>query len=395
MLTFAVEEFQGRLTQTKQRMAARGIDVLIVTDPANMNYLSGYNAWSFYVHQALIIFIDEIEPYWVGRGLDANAARHTTWLDDDHIHPYADHYIQSMVRHPMDFVSDLLRAHHRGNRTIGVELDTYYFTARSYLRLLNGLPGATIVDETNLVNWIRIVKSDQEIAYIKKAAKISEKAMQVAYDTIDRGVRECDVAASISYAQISGTDEYGGDYPSIVPLLPTGEKTAACHLTWTDETFKEGEPVIIELAGCHERYHSPLARTAVVGQSTQELTNLSEIVLEGLNAALDTAKPGVTCEEVEAAWHESITKNGVEKESRIGYSAGLNYPPDWGEHTASLRPGDRTVLEPNMVFHMIPTIDLGHIGMEISEAFRVTESGVEKLADFPEELFVKPDIRLA
>src|SRR5699024_4952467 len=395
MLTFSIEEFQDRVTQTKQRMAVEGIDVLIITDPANMNYLSGYNAWSFYVHQALVVLIDEAQPYWIGRGLDANAARHTTWLDEDHIHPYADHYIQSMVRHPMDFVCDLLKEHRRDHKNVAVELDAYYFTAQCYLRLMNGLPNATILDGTNLVNWIRIVKSEQEIHYIKKAAKISEKAMQVAFDTINKGVRECDVVAGISYAQISGLEEYGGDYPSIVPLLPTGKKTSACHLTWTDETFKEGEPVIIELAGCHKRYHSPLARTAVVGQSAEELTKLGEVVTEGLNVALDTVKPGVTCEEVENAWHESITKNGVEKESRIGYSTGLNYPPDWGEHTASLRPGDRTVLEPNMVFHMIPTIDLGHIGMEISESFRVTETGFEKLADFPQELFVKPNIRLA
>ncbi|HLQ72441.1 MAG TPA: aminopeptidase P family N-terminal domain-containing protein, partial [Bacillota bacterium] len=177
MLTFSIEEFQERVTQTKQRMAVEGIDVLIITDPANMNYLSGYNAWSFYVHQALVVFIDEAQPYWVGRGLDASAARHTTWLDEEHIHPYADNYIQSMVRHPMDFVSDLLKEHKRDNKTIAVELDAYYFTAQCYIRLTNGLPNATIIDGTNLVNWIRIVKSDQEINYIRKAAKISEKAM--------------------------------------------------------------------------------------------------------------------------------------------------------------------------------------------------------------------------
>src|SRR5690625_368848 len=120
-----------------------------------------------------------------------------------------------------------------------------------------------------------------------------------------------------------------------------------------------------------------------------------EVVMEGVNTTLDMIKPGVTCEEVERAWSAVIAKYDIEKESRIGYSTGLNYPPDWGEHTASLRPGDKTILEPNMVFHMIPTIDLGHVGMEISESFRVTETGVEVLADFPRELYVKPNIRLA
>ena len=395
VLTFPKQEFQERLTKTKQRMADEGIDVLLVTDPANMNYLTGYDAWSFYVHQLLVVMIDEEQPYWIGRGLDANAARYTTWLDEEHIYPYPDNYVHSTVRHPMDFACDFLKKKKRDRTTIAVELDAYYFTAQCYIRLAQGLKNAVFKDGTNMVNWIRIVKSDQEIDYIKKAAKISEKAMQVAFDMLNEGVRECDVAASISYAQISGMDEYGGDYPSIVPLLPTGKKTSACHLTWTDETFKEGNPIIIELAGCHKRYHSPLARTAVIGMPNEEIKQLSEVVIEGINTALDVVKPGITCEEVELAWRESIEKNGVKKESRIGYSTGLNYPPDWGEHTASLRPGDRTVLEPNMVFHMIPTIDLGHVGMEISEAFRVTETGFEVLADFPRELFVKPNIRLA
>lgn len=395
MLTFPISEFQERLHKTKQRMEQIGIEVLLVTDPANMNYLTGYDAWSFYVHQLLVVMVDEDQPYWIGRGMDANAAKYTTWLDEEHIHPYADHFVQSTIRHPMDFVCEFLKTKKKDKKKIGVEMDAYYFTAHCYVRLTQGLRNAVLVDGTNLVNWIRIIKSDLEIEYIRKAAKISEKAMQVAFDTIQEGVRECDVVAGISYAQITGTEEYGGDYPAIVPLLPTGEKTSACHLTWTDEPFTEGAPVIIELAGCYKRYHSPLARTAVIGKPSEEVYRLSEVVIEGLNAALDCIKAGVTCEEIEQSWRKSIEKNGVKKESRMGYSTGLNYPPDWGEHTASIRPGDKTILQPNMVFHMIPTIDLGPIGMEISESFRVTENGCEVLADFPRELYVKPNIRLA
>lgn len=395
LLTFPISEFAERLYKTKLKMADAGIDVLLITDPANMNYLSGYDAWSFYVHQMLVVMIDEDQPYWIGRGQDESAARHTSWLDNNHIFPYADKYVQSTVRHPMDFVSDFLRMKKRDKKRIAVELDAYYFTAKSYMSLTNGLPNAVFKDGTNLVNWVRIIKSDQEISYMNKASRIAEKAMQAAYETIDEGVRQCDVVAEISHAQISGTSEFGGDYPSIVPLLPTGDRTSACHLTWTDDTFKYGDPVIIELAGCYKRYHSPLARTVVVGAPSEEMQYLSEVVMEGIHTALDMVKPGVTCEEVELAWRRVIEKYGVVKESRIGYSMGLNYPPDWGEHTASLRPNDRTVLQPNMTFHMIPGIWLEHTGIEISESFRVTEKGCEVFADFPRELYIKPQIRLA
>ncbi|GAA0447112.1 ectoine hydrolase DoeA [Lentibacillus halophilus] len=395
MLTFPISEFQERLKKTKQRMVNEGIDLLLVTDPANMNYLSGYDAWSFYVQQMLIVMLEEEQPIWVGRGQDANAARYTTWLDDDHIISYGDHYVQSDVRHPMDFVTDVLRERKYGHKAIAVELDAYYFTARSYMQLIKGLPSATFKDGTNLVNWVRIIKSERELSYMRNAAKISENAMQAAIDAINEGVRQCDVVAEISHAQISGTEDFGGDYPSIVPLLPTGDKTSASHLTWTDERFQDGDPVIIEIAGCYKRYHSPLARTAVIGRPDESMQYVSDVVLEGINTVLDTVKPGMTCEELEGIWRSVIEKSGIKKESRMGYSMGVNYPPDWGEHTASLRPGDKTVLEPNMTFHFIPGIWLNQMGVEISESFVVTENGCDVLADFPRDLMVKPNIRLA
>ncbi|UOF91121.1 M24 family metallopeptidase [Fodinisporobacter ferrooxydans] len=389
MLNFSVSEYQERIKRTKQKMAEQGIDVLLVTDPANMNYLSGYDGWSFYVHQLLILIIDEEQPLWVGRGQDANAAKVTTWLNAENIFPYADDYVQSTVKHPMDFVSDILKEIGQANRTIGVEMDTYYFTAKCLESLRKGLPNARFKDVTSLVNWVRIVKSEHEIEYMKKAARIVENAMKVGIESIQEGIRECDVVAKIYHAQISGTESFGGDYPAIVPLLPSGEKTSTPHLTWTDQPYKKGDPVILELAGCYKRYHSPLARTVVIGEPEQKVKDLANVVAEGIQAAIDVVKPGITCEEIEAAWRRSIEKSGFKKDSRIGYSMGLNYPPDWGEHTASLRQGDQTVVQPNMTFHMIPGIWLDNYGVEISESVRVTENGCETFANFPRDLFIK------
>lgn len=224
MLSFSVSEYKERIRKVKQKMASRGIDVLIVTDPANMNYLSGYDGWSFYVHQCLLVIIDEEKPFWVGRGQDANAAKITTWLGDDHIIPYPDDYVQSTVKHPMEFVSDILKEIGQANRNIGVEMDTYYFTAKCFETLGKRLPNARLLDATSLVNWVRIVKSEQEISFIKKAAKIVEIAMDIGIGSIAENVRECDVVANIYQAQIRGTEAFGGDYPAIVPLLPSGEK---------------------------------------------------------------------------------------------------------------------------------------------------------------------------
>lgn len=385
---FDESEYERRVDRTKERLQGENLDAIVVSDPANMNYLTGYDGWSFYVHQAVVVTADRDEPVWVGREMDHNGARATTALAEESIRSYSDDHVHSPYDlHPMDYVAGVLEDLGVAEGRIGLEMDASYFTAKSYTRLQANLPRATFEDATLLVGWVRIRKSEQELEYMQEAARISENAMQAGLEAIEAGVPEYEAAAAIYEALITGTEEYGGDYPSIVPLMPSGEHTGTPHLTWTDRPFEEGDPVIIELSGCRHRYHSPLARTTFVGDPPEELQRTADVVVEGIEAALDAVEPGVTCETVENAWRDTIAQYGLEKEDRIGYSMGLGYPPDWGEHTASIRPGDETRLEENMTFHMIPGIWTEEIGMEISETFHVTGSGAETLADFPRRLF--------
>jgi ectoine hydrolase len=389
MALFKTDEYLNRIKNTKTRMQSSGIDVLVVSDPANMNYLTGYDGWSFYVPQTVVVSLEDEQPIWVGRGMDASGAKHTTFLKEDHIIGYPDDYVQSTVKHPMNFVAEQIRRRGWHNRSIGVEMDAYYFSARGFAELQKDLPQAGFKDGNLLVSWVRIIKSDEEIEYMKQAGKISEKVMQTGLYNLSPGVRECDAVAAVYHAQMTGTADFGGDYPAIVPMMPTGKKTSAPHLTWTDEPYKDEQAVNLELAACRHRYHSPLARTAYLGKNPPDkLSNLAAHTVEGLNLTLESIKPGMLCEEVELVWRRHIAKAGLEKESRIGYSMGLNYPPDWGEHTASLRPGDKTALEPNMTFHMILGMWMDDYGFECSESFRVTEKGCETFAEFPRKLFV-------
>jgi Xaa-Pro dipeptidase len=389
MPLFAEEEFLERLRKIKVSMNAAGLDVLVVSDPANMNYLTGYDGWSFYVPQCVLVAIDADQPLWIGRGMDAAGAMHTTFLHPDNIIGYPDDYVQNPVKHPMNFVAAEIKRRGWEKRAIGVEMDAYYFSARGFLALQADLPQADIKDGNLLVSWVRLIKSDAEIAFMQQAGKISEKVMQTALDNLSPGVRECDAVAAVYQAQMSGTEEFGGDYPAIVPMMPTGEKTSAPHLTWTDDLYQDEQMVNLELAACRHRYHAPLARTAYIGKNPpQKLTHLAEHTVEGLNLTLEAIKPGLRCEEVELIWRQHIAKAGLKKESRIGYAMGLNYPPDWGEHTASLRPGDKTILAPNMTFHMILGMWMDNFGFECSESLRITATGCETLANFPRKLFL-------
>lgn len=390
MLPFDKSEYLKRLEKVKGSMISKGIEVLLVADPASMCYLSGYNAYSFYTPQLLIVMLDAEQPVWVGRYQDVQCAKATTWIDSDNIIGFSDdHLWEPAIKHGMDFVAGLLREKGLAGKTIGVEMDAYYFTAYWYERLKKGLPDARFKDATLLVNWVRTVKSDREIEYMRKGARIVEKAMQSAIDTVGQGVRECDVAAGIYQSLLTGTEEYGGDYPSIVPLMPVGKNSGAPHLTWTDARYQKGQVLYIEIAGVYNRYHAPLTRTIVIGDPSPKVKDTAEIVLEGLNEAMDSIRPGGTCEQVQAAWNRVISRYGLNKESRMGYSIGLSYPPVWLDNTAFFRPGDKTVLEPNMTFHIMPGMWFDDFGIAITESVRVTESGCESLTQFPRQLFVK------
>jgi len=389
MSIFKTSEFKKRLREIKELMDKNGLEVLLATHPANMNYVSGYDGWSFYVHQGVLIFIDREQPIWFGREQDSNGAKLTTWLDEENIIGYQDDYVQSLIKHPMDFMSDILKEMGYEDAKIGVEMDNYYFTPQAYNSIKENLPKAELKDANRVIPLVRQIKSEQELEYMKMAAKIVEKTMQTAIDSIDVGVREGDAAGKVYQTQISGTEEFTGDYTAIAPIMPSAERTSTAHLTWTDREYQKGDVVLLELAGSKYKYHAPLSRTLYIGDPPDELSDIAKVVVNGLNKTLDFIKPGVTCEEVEEKWRESIAGSKVVKESRVGYSYGLNYPPDWGEHTASLRPGDKTILKPGMTFHFMPGIWLDEFGFENSEPFYVTEDGCETFVDFPRKLFTK------
>jgi Xaa-Pro dipeptidase len=389
-LIFSEEEFQQRVRKTKEMMDKDGMEMLLVMDPANMNYLTGYDGWSFYVHQGVIVSLDAQHPFWFGREQDSNGARITSWLPDDCIHGYPDEYVQSRYTHTMRWLADMLRQKGLEKKRFGLEMDGYWFNARMYVTLLEELPDAVLMDGTNLVNWIKTVKSPAEITYIKQAAQICEKVMQTAVDKIDVGVWEKDAAANVSAAQIAGMNTFGGSSPAIFPIMPSAERTSTAHLTFDpDRQYRKNDVVLLELSGARHRYHAPLSRTVYLGEPPQDLQKTADDVVTGLQETLTFIKPGVTAEEVEERWRKAIAHTGLVKPSRVGYSYGLNYPPDWGEHTISLRPGDKTILKPNMTLHLMPGIWMDEFGFECSEPIRVTDNGCETFVDFPRKLFVK------
>jgi len=388
-LPFSDAEFQRRLTKTRIAMDTAGVDVLFVTDPSNQNWLTGYDGWSFYVHQGVVVLPDA-DPVWWGRNQDANGGVRTVWMTDDRVMGYADNYVQSTERHPMQDLAERLRGMGVHNKRIGVEMDNYYFSAKAFAVLQAELPDATFVDATALVNWQRGVKSEEELACIRKAAAISEIIIDGLMERVEPGVPKNEIVAEIFRDGIRGVDGAWGDYPAIVPLLPSGSDAAAPHLTWDGRDFVTGEATFFEISGCYRRYHAPLCRTLFLGKPPQFLLDAEKALAEGLEAGLEAARAGNRACDIANALAALLERAGIERGARCGYPIGLSYPPDWGERTISLRAEDETLLEPGMTFHFMPGLWMADWGLEITESILITEDGpAETFCKRPRKMFIK------
>lgn len=388
-MPFEKKEYQRRLALTRQAMGKQGLDVLFVTTPAGMNWLTGYDGWSFYVDQGLIVPLDG-EAYWWGRLMDANGARRTTTLSDDYILHYEDFFIQANECHPMDDLAEKLKMLGFERARIGVEMRAYYYSAAGHIALQSGLPSAQLVDVSGLLDWQRVIKSEAEIAFMRKAARISDKVMTHALALAEPGMRKNHLVGEVMKAAIDGVGEDWGDYPAIMPLLPSGADASAPHLTWSGDTFKTGEATFIEQAGCYRRYHAPLSRTIFLGRPPQFMRDAAEAQMEGLNAGIEAAKAGSRASDIAKALEAALKKVGITRPNRAGYATGLAYPPDWGEHTVSIRFSDDTVLQPGMTIHFMPGIWMDDWGLEMTETILIKDSGpAEALCTVPRKLYVK------
>ncbi|MDX1448851.1 MAG: ectoine hydrolase DoeA [Acidimicrobiia bacterium] len=388
-LPFSRAEYADRLGKVRREMDRRGLELLVCPDPSNMSWLTGYDGWSFYTPQAVIVSHDA-DPVWWGRIQDSQGARRTVYMDSDSIFGFPDELVMAPPRHAYEHLVETLGELGWHRMRTGVEMDNYYYSARAHQVLSAGLPDAAIVDATGLVNWQRTVKSAQELEYMRRAARIVEKMHETILELVEPGMRKNDLVAEIYRTGIRGTDDYGGDYPAIVPMLPTGLDASAPHLTWNDHPFEPGLGTFFEIAGCHRRYHVPLCRTVFLGEPRPEIRTAERALVEGLEAGLDRARAGNRASDVAKALYGALERHGVEKEGRCGYPIGLSYPPDWGERTISFRTTDHTVLEPGMTFHFMPGLWMEEWGIEITESILITEEGpAETFCSVPRRLFVK------
>ena len=384
MAAFAIEEYRDRVNRVGSNMAAAGIDTLVVLSEPHMCFLTGYEGRSDYVPQVTVLRAGDRDARVILREMDLYCAYPTVYLDASRVECYPESYIGTPERSPWEVIGARI-GEIAGKGRIGIEFSAPNFSHADHRALVKALGGRDLVDASGVVTKARIKKSPAELDYMRQAAAIVDRALQNGIAMIAEGVRQCDVAARITHDLIAGTPDCGGG-PTVPVTMPTGPGVAqAPHLKWTDAPFKSGDQTHFEVGAFVHRYCCALSRTSYVGDPPKRLLHVDEAVRAGFEAALGAARPGVTCGDIHRAFRAAFSPYGVRKESRIGYSIGLN----WSDLCFSLQDDDETVLEPDYTFHLIVGIWEKDDAYVFSETVHVGETAGKSLSHTPRQLFVR------
>lgn len=381
-MTFSMDEYERRLQALRGRMERQNLDVVIITDPENLFYLTEYQTTGYSYFQALIVPLAD-EPFMVTRLLEETNVHARTWVELTR--PYTD---------TGDAIETLWHALNEfelhQNKRIGYERNSYFFPAYQQDRMTATWYEADFVDCFGIVEEGRAIKSPEELAVMRRAAEAGKAGMIAGLDAIEEGATENDLAAEISAAMFRA----GGEYPAVMPYVTSGPRCMIGHATWEGRTIEKGDSVFLEVGGCFRRYHSAQMRTAFVGEPPDVVREAEKIVLEALDAMLDGMRPGITISHADRLARDVISRThvGGSLVTRAGYCIGIAFAPSWDEgYIISLKPGDNRLLEENMTFHCIPWL-FGYEGdrvMGISETVVVTPDGAKPLCDLDRKVVVK------
>ena len=385
-LAFSEQEYKQRIERVRSEMSQNDLDALIVCDPRNIRYLSGFHTYGYWDPIALIV-LNEGDPIHFTLDFEARNVDILSWTSNwDGYNQWQD---------PVVRLRDVLKERLLDKVKIGIEKQAWFLTVHFYEALCAALPTVNFHDGSRIVDRVRFIKSPQELTYLRKSGKATVAASQAAIDACGENRTEEDVATAIYQALILS----GSEPSAIPPLVNAGYRSSLPHAIWGGKLLEHGDLVFFELSGCIEGYHAPICRVAVIGDCGNEQKRIANTCIEAVEMSLSLVKPGVPMGKVDEVARGVFREANLDEYFRtpIGYPVGMGFPIFWGEQPANptMLQGEETVLEEGMVFHMIPSIqnyelaDQGGGHITISSTIAVTKDGYELLTDFPRKLFFK------
>jgi Xaa-Pro dipeptidase len=374
---FARAEYEARMAKLRAALAARHLDAAIFTGPENIFYLTGQQTPGYYAFQCLIVPATGT-PLFLLRQLELANFLRNSFIDA--YETYGDGGT------PAALLLDALRRFDLPGGRIAIEKGGWFLPITFYETLSAAIGIAE--DASGLVEQLRRVKSPAELAALEESARQADAGIAAGLAAIRAGASENDLVAEMMRAAIAA----GAEYVGMEPLVASGPRSGVPHATWRRRRLETGDCVFLEMAGCFNRYHAGLMRTAWLGEPPPLARRIEAVVQEAMAAVRDTAKPGVTCAAVHRAAQTVIDAHGMTERyrKRSGYSLGIAFAPDWGEwQVLSLFDGVEVPLQPGMCFHVpIALREYGAFTVGLSESIVITETGCRILSTVPRRISV-------
>lgn len=374
---FSRPEYRRRLEATWKEMNRRHLDALLLFSPGAIYYLAGMDTENWVDLQCLIVPL-QADPVLVILNFELGRCQNSSWLSSPVIYgPYDD---------PLDTIFALLRERKLTEQRLGIEQRSGWLSPPNFLRLRTGLPSAHLEDAFGVVERARLVKMDEELALMRRAAALTDIGVTAGYRAIAAGIRDSEVAGAIVNAMYRG----GSDPVCWGPIVAAGYRSGVAHSTHNGYALKRGDAVFLEVTGEFRRYTAPSMRTAVIGSPSDEQRRFAQASQDAVAAILETARPGVPASEVAQAGLKHIRP--VEQEIvfhyTFGYPVGIGYPPSWIEPLGYLlRVDNHEPLQAGMVFHLPMSLrSLGRFGICLSQTMHVTTNGAVPLTQTPARL---------
>ncbi|TJW06980.1 MAG: aminopeptidase P family protein [Mesorhizobium sp.] len=360
---FATEEFRTRLRRVQKEMRHNGLEMLLIHAPENIYYLTGYQTSGYFAYQTLLITEAE-EPTLLVRYLERGNIDEYSWLGSYETWREGDDEVVRTV--------DVVRSRGGATALIGLEKSAWFLTAKVAERLGSLLPQAKFADASQLVDRVRLIKSEQELSCIRKAGRIAEAEMRAAIEIIRPGVTEAEVAAAVLHKGVLEGCEYTG----LPHHIMSGYRYDVCHANWTPKVITSGELVLLELYGCVERYHATQMRTISMGRPSEEVRDAAALVVKAQDEAIKALRAGASSKIVDALVRGPIRTIRPDYYNRSGYSTGIGFPPRTAEwQTLDFNEHDDWEVQEGMAFHMLALAR----GFGISETVAITKSGAERV----------------
>ncbi len=381
MLHFSTEEFAVRYGRMESELENRGLDGMLIFAPESQYWLTGYDTFGFCFFQCLVIGGNE--PVLLTRSADLRQAELTSIIKDIRI------WRDGQDAKPESDLAELLKELGLANRRLGVEFDTHGLTYHNGVKVSDALDGLVeLVDASDLFPALRLVKSDAEIAYVRKAAILADDALDAGLEHIVPGGSESQILAAMQGAVFAG----GGDYAGNEFIIGSGQHALLCRYSSGRRNLSPHDQLTLEWAGVFRHYHAAMMKTVIVGEPTSRHRSLHASVREALEKSEERLVPGARMGDIYDAHRQTLDAHGL-SESRLnacGYSLGAKFSPCWMD-SQMFYEGAETVVRPGMVFflHMIVMDSAHQTAMCLGRTSLVTPNGSEPLSTYPLDLIVR------